>query len=83
MKEPGRGGFSDQMLDDLLPPPPPQVQHVPEKKKRKEKEPVALRADMTNGSADSTTPSKKKVKYQLEMGRVNRETLRGWFCENI
>lgn len=32
----------------------------PEKKKRKEKEPVALTADMTNGSSD-VTPSKKKV----------------------
>lgn len=55
-------GIPDQIIEDL--PPPPQhliQQHRPEKKKRKEKEPVALTADMTNGSSD-ITPSKKKVR---------------------
>lgn len=57
-KESGKG-TPDQSLQHTP------VQLPPEKKKRKEKEPVALTADLTNGSSSDVTPSKKKVTYKM------------------
>lgn len=55
-KETPTKGIPEEILEQTP------TQLPPQKKKRKEKEPVALTADMTNGSSD-VTPSKKKVVY--------------------
>ncbi|ODM98417.1 Protein 4.1 [Orchesella cincta] len=62
-KDAGGKGVPESIPEQPAPPPPP------EKKKRKEKEPVALKADMTNGSSD-VTPSKKKVSTYAWMTQV-------------